>query len=44
MTFFYDQILNTFLEDKEVLAAHQQFIDTNGKPSEIDINEDAGDH
>ena len=42
MTFFYDQILNTFLEDKEVLEAQQQFIDTHWKPSEIDINADAG--
>ncbi len=40
--FFYDQILNTSLEDKEVLEAQQQFIDTHGKPSEIDINADAG--
>ena len=40
--FFYNQILDTFLEDKEVLEAQQKFIDTNGKPPEIDINTDAG--
>ena len=36
------QILDTFLEDKEVLEAQQRFIDTNGKPPEVDINADAG--
>ena len=40
--FFYNQILDTFLEDKEVLEAQQRFIDTNGKPPKVDINADAG--
>lgn len=42
--FFYNQILDTFLEDKEVLEAQQKFIDTKEKPPEVGINVDAGAH
>lgn len=41
--FFYDQILETFYEDREVLEAQQHYIDSNGAPPpEVDINADAG--